>query len=88
VPQANGANYDATAPLAHVQGMRARFLLVHGTGDDNVHAQNALALANRLVAANKPFEMLLYPNRTHAISGGTTTVHLYEAFTRFIREHL
>ncbi len=88
VPQENGANYEATAPLSHVAGMRARFLLVHGTGDDNVHAQNALALANRMVAANRPFDMLLYPNRTHSISGGMTTVHLYEAFTRFIKEHL
>jgi dipeptidyl-peptidase-4 len=88
VPQENGANYQATAPLTHVEGMRARFLLVHGTGDDNVHSQNALALANRMVNANRQFEMLLYPNRTHSISGGMTTVHLYEAFTRFLKENL
>nr|MCU0626137.1 alpha/beta fold hydrolase [Gemmatimonadaceae bacterium] len=88
VPQANGANYLATAPINAVDGITARFLLVHGTGDDNVHAQNALVLANRMVAANKPFELLLYPNRTHSISGGMTTLHLYAAFTRFLKEHL
>jgi dipeptidyl-peptidase 4 len=63
-------------------------LLVHGTGDDNVHPQNTLQYANVLEAAGKNFTMLLYPNRTHAISGGTTQAHLFESLTRFLNENL
>jgi dipeptidyl-peptidase-4 len=68
--------------------MTARLLLVHGTGDDNVHPQNALVLAEALQNANKPFTMLLYPNKTHSIGGGRTQVHLFGSFTRFLRENL
>jgi dipeptidyl-peptidase-4 len=68
--------------------MTARLLLVHGTGDDNVHAQNALVLAQTLQQLDKPFTMLLYPNKTHSIAGGRTQVHLFGAFTRFLDENL
>jgi dipeptidyl-peptidase-4 len=61
---------------------------VHGTGDDNVHPQNSLQYANALEAAGKDFTMLLYPNRTHAIAGGTSQLHLFESLTRFLQEHL
>jgi dipeptidyl-peptidase-4 len=87
-PQENAANYAETAPLNHVAGIRARFLLVHGTGDDNVHPQNSVQLIERMVRANRPLQQLFYPNRTHSISGGNTTVHLYESLTRFLRENL
>ncbi|HEX2778986.1 MAG TPA: S9 family peptidase [Gemmatimonadaceae bacterium] len=88
IPQENKGGYDESAPQSHVAGLTARFMLVFGTGDDNVHPQNSIQLANRLEAAQKPFQMLLYPNRTHSISGGNTQAHLYDAFTRFIRENL
>jgi dipeptidyl-peptidase-4 len=68
--------------------MTARLLLVHGTGDDNVHPQNALVLAETLEQLDKPFTMLLYPNKTHSISGGRTQVHLFGALTRFVTENL
>lgn len=88
IPRDNAQGYDESAPQKHVNGLAARFMLVFGTGDDNVHPQNSIQLANQLEAAQKPFQMLLYPNRTHSISGGNTQAHLYDSFTRFIRENL
>jgi dipeptidyl-peptidase 4 len=87
-PQENAAGYVETSPQLAVAGMRARFLLVHGTGDDNVHPQNSVQLIERMIRANRPMQQLFYPNRTHSISGGNTSVHLHEALTRFIRENL
>ena len=87
-PQENAAGYKETAPQAHVAGLTARLMLVYGTRDDNVHPQNSVQLANRLEAAGKQFEMLLYPNLTHSISGASVQGHLYGAFTRFILENL
>jgi dipeptidyl-peptidase 4 len=64
-------------------------MLVHGTGDDNVHYQGTEALINALIAANKQFDMLAYPNRSHGIYEGPGTLrHLYGLFTRFINEKL
>lgn len=87
-PQENAAGYDAGSPVTHVAGLTGRYLLVHGTGDDNVHAQNSLVLADRLARAGKVFQMLLYPNRTHSISEGGITPQLYESLTRFILDNL
>lgn len=87
-PQDNPAGYAQSAVTTHVAGMTARLLLVYGTGDDNVHPQNSVQLANALERGEKPFYMLLYPNRTHSISGGNTQVHLYESFTRFLSDNL
>jgi dipeptidyl-peptidase-4 len=87
-PKENAKGYRDGSPQTHVEGVTARLLLVHGTGDDNVHAQNSIQYANKLEAAGKPFYMLLYPNRTHSISGGNTSVHLYNSFTRFLLENL
>jgi dipeptidyl-peptidase 4 len=87
-PDANSDGYRKSSVMTHVNTLAARLLLVHGTGDDNVHPQNTLNLVDALVQANKPFEMLLYPNRTHSITGGNTTPHLYESFLRFLLEHL
>ncbi|MBA3889247.1 MAG: S9 family peptidase [Gemmatimonadaceae bacterium] len=87
-PQENAAGYDAGSPVTHVAGLTGRFLLVHGTGDDNVHAQNSLVLADRLARAGKVFQMLMYPNRTHSISEGGITPQLYESLTRFILDNL
>ena len=88
LPQTNAAGYDAGSPLSVVDSMRGDLLLVHGSGDDNVHYQNSEALVNRLVQANKPFEMMEYPNRNHGISGGNTRRHLFEMLTRYLDEHV
>ncbi len=87
-PQANPNGYQLSAVASYVGNMAARLLLVHGTGDDNVHPQNALVLAQALENANKPFTMLLYPNKTHSISGGRTQVHLFGSLTRFVLDNL
>jgi dipeptidyl-peptidase-4 len=87
-PQDNAEGYRTSAPQAHVAGLTARLLLVHGTGDDNVHPQNTIQLVNKLQAVGKPFQLMLYPNRTHSISGGNTQAHLFEMMTRFVKENL
>ena len=87
-PEGNPEGYRATAALNHVDGLTAKLLLVHGTGDDNVHSQNTIQFAQKLQLARKPFYMMLYPNKTHSISGAGATLHLYDTFTRFILESL
>jgi dipeptidyl-peptidase-4 len=87
-PQQNPEGYRRGAVLGYLDGLTARLLLVHGTGDDNVHPQNSIQLADRLQEAGKPFYMLLYPNRTHSISGGNASYHLYSSMSRFVNENL
>jgi dipeptidyl-peptidase-4 len=88
LPQQNARGYDAGSPLTYVDSLRGELLLVHGTGDDNVHLQNSEALVNALVKANKPFQYMTYPNRNHGIFGGTTRSHLFSLITRFLDERL
>ena len=88
LPQENARGYDAGSPLSYVNRLKGDLLLVHGSGDDNVHYQNSEALVNALVAANKPFAMMQYPDRNHSISGGMTSVHLRELMTRYLDEKL
>ena len=81
----NREGYDRGSPISYVAGKRGDLLLVHGGGDDNVHFQNSELLINALVAANKQFEFMEYPNRTHCIcQGKNTTPHLFEKMTRFL----
>ena len=81
----NREGYDRGSPLSYVKGMRGNLLLVHGGGDDNVHFQNSEMLINALVAANRPFEMMQYPNRTHCICQGKgTQAHVFDLITRFL----
>lgn len=80
--------YQQGASVNHVKGLLGNLLIVHGSGDDNVHYQNQEALINALVAAGKQFTMMEYPNRTHGISEGKgTTQHLYALLTRFLETH-
>lgn len=88
LPDENKAGYDKGSPLTYVDQLKGKLLVVHGSGDDNVHYQNTEALVNALVRANKPFDMMEYPNRTHGISGGTTRVHLFELLTRYLHTNL
>ncbi len=87
-PQENPTGYDESASLTYADSLRSSFLLVHGTGDDNVHFQNSERLVERLEAANKQFDMRIYPNKTHAITGGNTRENLYGLFTSWLKAHL
>ncbi len=72
-----------------MKGLEGNLLIVHGTGDDNVHYQGFERLVNALVAADKPFTMMSYPNRSHGISEGlNTSRHLYGLLTRYLEENL
>jgi dipeptidyl-peptidase-4 len=88
LPRDNAAGYDKGSPLSYVDQLKGKLLLVHGSGDDNVHYQNSQALINAMVKANKPFEMMEYPNRNHGIFGGNTRVHLFDLLTRFLHDNL
>ena len=88
LPQDNAAGYDKGSPLTYAKNLKGKLLIVHGSGDDNVHFQNTEAMINALVAANRPFSLMVYPNRTHSISGGTTRQHLYTLLTKFVEENL
>ncbi|MFO0889160.1 MAG: S9 family peptidase [Isosphaeraceae bacterium] len=89
LPSDNPEGYKQGSPITHAGGLKGKLLLIHGTGDDNVHVQNLEVLVNRLVELNKPFSMMAYPGRTHSISEGPgTRRHLYELMTRFLEENL
>jgi dipeptidyl-peptidase-4 len=89
LPDQNREGYDRGSPLTYVNGLRGNLLLVHGSGDDNVHYQNTEMLVNALVAANKPFTMMEYPNRTHCIcQGKNTQLHLFELISRYLDQNL
>ena len=84
----DSAYYEAGSSINHVEGLRGNLLIVHGSGDDNVHYQNQERLINALVAHQKQFSMMEYPNRTHGISEGKgTTQHLYTLLTDFLETH-
>lgn len=88
-PQENASGYDENSPLNFADLLKGNFLLVHGSGDDNVHVQNSMRLTNALIEANKPFDQAIYPDRTHGIyEGKNTRLHLYEKMTKFIEENL
>ena len=87
-PAENAEGYHDGSAQKYVQGLTASYLLVHGTGDDNVHLQNTIQLIDRLQAANKQFQLMLYPGRTHSLAGGNSLTHLYTMLTRFVDETL
>ena len=87
-PQDNAAGYDENSPITHVDKLKGKYLLVHGTGDDNVHFQNAVIMQDALIKANKQFESFYYPNKNHGISGGVTRLHLYKMLTNFLDKNL
>ena len=88
LPQENMEDYKKGAALTHAKNLKGDLLFIHGTGDDNVHYQNAEALINELVKNGKSFQMMSYPNRTHNISEGPGTFqHLGALYTKFLKEH-
>lgn len=88
LPQENREDYVNASPLSHAKNLCGNLLVIHGTGDDNVHYQGTEMLVNELVKYNKYFEMMSYPNRTHSISEGEgTRSHLATVFTHYLKEH-
>ena len=89
LPQDNPEGYRLASPITLADGLRGRLLLVHGSGDDNVHFQGSERLINRLVALGKTFDFMVYPNRSNCICEGRgTTMHVYSLLTRYLLEHL
>lgn len=87
-PQENASGYDENSPINHVDKLKGDFLLIHGSGDDNVHVQNTMRMVEALVQANKQFDWMIYPDRNHSIYGGNTRFHLYTKMTNFINRTL
>jgi dipeptidyl-peptidase-4 len=89
VPGPNAEAYRKASPINQAEGLKGRLLIVHGSGDDNVHYQGSERLVNRLVQLGKPFDLMAYPNRSHCICEGPgTTAHIYSLLTRYLVEHL
>ena len=87
-PQENPSGYDDNSPLNYPEMLKGKYLLVHGSGDDNVHVQNTTRMVEALVQANKPFEWAIYPDKAHSIRGGNARLHLFTKMTQFIKENL
>ena len=87
-PILNSDGYDQNSPINFVSNLRGKYLLVHGTADDNVHVQNTYEMVSALVNENKEFELFIYPDKNHGIYGGNTRFHLYNKITNFILENL
>ena len=89
VPTTNAAGYRLGSPIHFAEGLKGDLLIIHGSGDDNVHVQGTERLVNRLVELGKPFDLMIYPNRTHAIAEGAgTTVHVYRKIAKYFLDHL
>jgi dipeptidyl-peptidase-4 len=82
-PQDNPSGYDENSPINFAHLLKGKYLLIHGTGDDNVHFQNSVEMIRALQKANKQFEFMLYPDKAHSISGGNARFNLYEKVTDF-----
>ncbi|MEO6288348.1 MAG: S9 family peptidase [Ginsengibacter sp.] len=88
LPQENMDNYVKGSPIYYAKNLKGNLLFIHGTGDDNVHYDNAEALLNELIKYNKKFQFMPYPNRTHSISEGAgTSKHLSTLYTDFMRKN-
>ena len=87
-PAENPKGYDDNSPLNFVEKIKGKFLIIHGTGDDNVHFQNSVEMVEAMIQKNIVFESGYYPNRNHGISGGNTTFHLWSKMTNWLIDNL
>lgn len=89
LPKDNAEGYRLGSPIHFAEGLEGNLLVVHGSGDDNVHYQGTERLINRLIELGKPFDMMVYPNRSHAIAEGPgTSPHIYRLIARYFLDHL
>jgi dipeptidyl-peptidase-4 len=88
LPDENMDDFVKGSPMTYARNLTGNLLFVHGTGDDNVHYQNAEMLINELVKHNKMFQVMPYPNRTHNVSEGEgTSQHLSTLYTSYLRKY-
>lgn len=87
-PQENPDGYDKNSPTEYANLLKGKFLLIHGTADDNVHFQNSMEFSEALIQNKKQFEFMAYPDKNHGIYGGQTRPQLYQKMTDFILENL
>lgn len=87
-PQENPSGYDDNSPINHVDKLKGKYLIIHGTADDNVHVQNAMRMIRALQLANKPFDQAIYPDTNHGIYGGKIRLQLYTKMTQYIKDNL
>ncbi|MFA9189744.1 S9 family peptidase [Flavobacterium sp. FZUC8N2.13] len=87
-PQENPSGYDDNSPINFASKLKGKYLLIHGTADDNVHVQNSMEMMNALIKANKQFDSQIYPDCNHGIYGGMTRIQLFNKMTNFIQENL
>ena len=87
-PQENKDGYDDNSPINHVDKLKGKYFLIHGSGDDNVHVQNTMEMIKALTEADKQFDLFIYPNKDHGIYGGNTRNHLYKMMLDYTLENL
>lgn len=87
-PQENASGYDENSPINHVDKLKGKYFIIHGSGDDNVHVQNTMEMIKALVKADKPFDQFIYPNKDHGIYGGNTRNHLFNMMFEYTKKHL
>ncbi len=87
-PAENPSGYDDNSPFNYPELLKGKYLLIHGSGDDNVHVQNTMRMVEALIQANKQFEWGIYPDKNHGIYGGNTRIHLFNKMTDFLKSNL
>ncbi|MCW2120794.1 dipeptidyl aminopeptidase/acylaminoacyl peptidase [Flavobacterium sp. 7A] len=87
-PQENPSGYDDNSPINFAKQLKGKYLLIHGSADDNVHVQNTMQMMEALIQADKQFDSQIYPDKNHGIYGGKTRLQLYTKMTNFIKENL
>ncbi|NOX37306.1 MAG: prolyl oligopeptidase family serine peptidase [Calditrichaeota bacterium] len=88
LPQENEEGYRNSSPVFFADSLHGHLLLVHGTGDDNVHFQNSIHMVDRLIDAGKQFEFMVYPQQMHGIGSTTDRIHLFNMMTQFLERYL
>jgi len=87
-PEENPSGYDDNSPINYADKLKGKYLLIHGSADDNVHVQNSMQMMSALIQANKQFDSQIYPDCNHGIYGGMTRIQLFNKMTNFIMENL
>jgi len=87
-PRENASGYDNNSPINLTNKLTGSLFLIHGTADDNVHVQNVMEYADKLIQSGKQFDMFIYPNRDHSIAGGNTRKHLYTMMFDYLQRNL